>query len=268
MDVASMFASMMGGPALGFLIDFARKAGAPIAEMGSADEIDAQPAPELDAPTLVAAALPGVAINRARFRLAPGQFIAQPQKKTAVVLHFTAGPTAAGAFNSWVADARTVATAYIVDFDGTVYECFDPRYWAGHIGSSGYANEKRTIGIEIAGWGPLKKQGTNLCAWPGNWTRRVFSLEDTDRYVQKTFRGIHYFTRYPEAQMTAVCALTRHLCERFDIPRDVPATGRRLVADKPYFSGFKGVFSHENLRSDKWDTGPALDWERLAGAIR
>jgi hypothetical protein len=50
----------------------------------------------------------------------------RPASKDLLVLHFTAEASAEGAFSSWVADTSRVATAYIVDRDGTIYETFDP----------------------------------------------------------------------------------------------------------------------------------------------
>ena len=45
-----------------------------------------------------------------------------------------------------------IATAYIVERDGTIFEVFDPRHWAFHLGLKGSQGQvdRRSIGIEIA----------------------------------------------------------------------------------------------------------------------
>lgn len=33
--------------------------------------------------------------------------------------------------------------------------------------------------------------------------------------------------------------------------------------DPHTFEGYQGLATHANFRSDKWDIGPAFDWDRL-----
>ena len=49
-------------------------------------------------------------------------------------------------------DPARIATAYLVDTDGAIYEVFDPAFWAFHLGLQGTKgkHDKRSIGIEIA----------------------------------------------------------------------------------------------------------------------
>lgn len=211
-----------------------------------------------------------ISIDRTSMRLTPGQYIRQETAKSLIVLHFTAGGSARGAFNSWVADARTVATAYIVDVDGAIFETFDPKYWAyalGIKGAAGPPNERRAIQIEITGWGPLKKVGDYLCSWPRNWTNRYCRLDESSRYVKASFRGIDYYTAYPDAQLAAVCQLVKHLCETYSIPKDVPPLELRGKCDVARFSKWQGIAAHENYRTDKYDVGPAFPWSRLESAL-
>lgn len=210
-------------------------------------------------------------IDRTTLRLGPGQYLRQETPKRQIVLHFTAGGTARGAFDTWVADPRTVATAYIVGTDGLIYETFDPKYWAFALGVKGSAArpaEQAAIQIEIVGWGPLKLRGDMLCSWPADWSKRYCTLDETHRYVKQTFRGIHYFSSYPDAQIAAVTALVGYLCRRFQIPAVVAPPSMRGVANVAQAAAFRGIVAHENYRQDKWDVGPAFPWDRLQGAIR
>lgn len=215
-------------------------------------------------------------VDRSR-RLAPGQYINERTKKEAVGLHFTAGANADSAIRTFAQDPRRVATAYVVDTDGRIFELFDPHLWAYSFGVKGGAAsviEKRTVAIEIANWGPLRRSGDQLYCWPPadkqgreTYSRRYCRIDETDRFVTATYRGTRYFAAYPEAQIVAVHRLVAHLCREFDIPAVVPSPEMRGTADVAFFARWRGVFGHQNVRADKVDPGPALDWDRLARAI-
>ncbi len=207
-------------------------------------------------------------IDKNRFALPAKEFYPETTEKDLVVLHFTAGKTARSAYECWLANPTRVATAYIVDTDGKIYELFDPSYWAWHLGIGGNVcrHDKRSIGIEIANVGPLKKSPTaqtQLNWWFRDWSAPFCKLDQSDLYVQSSFRGVRYFASYPAVQMESVSRLTGHLCERFSIPRKLPPSARRGEHDANYFRKFRGVAAHQNFRSDKWDIGPAFDWDRL-----
>lgn len=141
----------------------------------------------------------GLNIDRSR-RLPLNQYVPEVQKKDLIVLHFTAGGSATGALQSWLATPERVATAYIVDIDARVYEVFPPNCWAAHLGvgaehNPGYQLDRRSIGIEIVNFGGLRlAPGTRqLNCWPNGYTTRFCSLDDTAAYVKRPFRGIDYF---------------------------------------------------------------------------
>jgi N-acetyl-anhydromuramyl-L-alanine amidase AmpD len=161
-----------------------------------------------------------------------------------------------------------VATAYLVDLDGHIYEVFDPAHWACHLGvaaahNPGYRQDKRSIGIEIVNWGGLSFDGKQLNAWPNQYRSRYCDLKEKTRYVCKPYRGIDYFAAFPEAQHSAVSRLTRQLCEQFSIPKILPTEAQRGRLDWSYYENYKGVASHQNFHAEKTDIGPAFDWEKL-----
>ena len=217
-----------------------------------------------------------VTINRTAMRFTGAGYIAEVHPKDLVVLHFTAGTTARGAFDEWVRGGVRVGTAYIVDLDGTVYETFDPRYWAFHLGvkaAIGAANlhDRRSIGIEIVNPGPLVERDGWLHWWPpaNRFERRWCRVEETGKYVRKSYRGFGHFAVYTPEQIGVVPRLVRDLCERFGIPKAVPPAGMRgTAAPAGFFRTFQGVASHQNFRADKFDVGPAFPWESLNGLVR
>jgi N-acetyl-anhydromuramyl-L-alanine amidase AmpD len=214
-------------------------------------------------------------VDRSTFVLPPKEFAGDVIRKDLIVLHFTAGTTARSAFQTWRNDPQRVATAYLVDVDGTIYEVFPPQFWAAHLGIKGSKNahDKRSIGIEIANVGPLQPSSEDPSAlnwWPKKskdapeFTTRFCGLDETDRYVATPYRGKSHFASYPDVQVDAVAALVRGLCEQFSIRKELPPEVRRFECDPPTFASYKGVCSHANFRTDKWDIGPAFPWERLA----
>ena len=200
------------------------------------------------------------AIDAKRFALDPSQYFPEVQKKDLIVLHFTAGSTASGAHAWWGSDKGRVATAYIVDLDGVIYQTFHPAHWAYHLGmpkdNPGFINDRRSIGIEIVNVGPLRRSldGKQLNWWPKAFTTKFCGVGEKGSYVKAPFRGFEYFAAFRPEQVSAVSGLVAHLRDRFKIPGTLPAD----VAG--YTPRHIGLASHQNFRADKSDIGPAWDW--------
>lgn len=208
-------------------------------------------------------------VNRTALRLPMGQFFSERHQKSLIVLHFTAGSSAASAFNSWAGDQRRVAAPYIVDRDGTVFEVFDPACWAYALGLNhpqATPTERRAIQIEIANVGPLKRRGDDLYWWPKDWGVKYCGLAETAKYHQADYRGMQYWATYTPQQEAAVCWLVALLCEKYKIP-PVVAKDKLHEANVPFFIQFKGIASHQNFRSDKFDVGPAFFWDELRTSL-
>lgn len=230
------------------------------------DSMDAVSVP-VEQPPAPGGAITEIPINRGTLVLPTKEFYPEVVEKDLVVLHFTSGQSSQSAFDTWMNNPEHVATAYIVDPDGTVYEIFDPSYWAFHLGVKGTSvHDRRSVGIEIANVGPLKPPPADpnrLNWWPKDWGTPWCHLDEADRYVRSTYRGITYYASFPHPQVEAVSRLVAHVCERFGIPKTIPPRSRRGECDLAYFSPRKGVVAHQNFRQDKWDIGPAFDWDRL-----
>jgi N-acetyl-anhydromuramyl-L-alanine amidase AmpD len=84
-------------------------------------------------------------------RLTDDQYYKEETAKNLIVLHHTVGGSAKSTFDYWQGNPEHIAVSYIVERDGTIYEVFDPKYWAHHVGSKDPRNiavNKRSIGIE------------------------------------------------------------------------------------------------------------------------
>ena len=225
---------------------------------------DGRPGPVTRGALEDAAALAyGIGLDRTTLRLPKSQYFPGTYEKDLLVMHHTAGGSAASSVASWKATATRVATAYLVERDGTVYEVMPPEAAAGNLGLGG-RQETRSIGIEICNYGWLKKGPDGKCrAWTGTVV---------DHVTEAPWRGERYWETYPEVQVAASINLARYLLDRFGV-----AAGGRLDADVAdedrehtdfaRWKAFRGILSHYHVRADKTDVSPAFPWERLREAI-
>ena len=207
-------------------------------------------------------------INNTKFRLPDNKYFHDVIPKEMIMLHFTAGHNVSAAYQTWMSQNIAIGTPYILDQDGTVYETFDPKLWAYHIGCTGpkaqnHKHDKRSVPIEVINYGPLKLVGDTLMSWPGNYTQKFCKVTETDRYVEATYRGFDYFEAFPAVQKAALVELVQKISTDFNIPIILPPVEKRTVYDMDFFDNWKGVASHQNFRPDKFDIGPAWDWSLL-----
>ncbi len=215
-------------------------------------------------------------IDSSTYRLPEAAFFRQRVPKDLIVLHNTASSTSASVYETWKSAAQSrVATAYVVERNGKVYEMFPPDCWAYHLGmkerNPGHYNDRRSIGIEIVNPGPLRPDpegGDTLNWWPKNFRQPWCQASETEKYVRAEYRGYKFFAAYTPEQERAVRELAAWLCGRFGIPFVLPPLGKRLVCDPEYFCKFRGIASHQNFRPDKYDVGPAWRWEALVSGSR
>ncbi len=193
-------------------------------------------------------------------RLDRKDYIATETAKDLIVLHHTVGGTAQSTIDYWKSDPARVATAYVVERNGVVYEVFDPKCWAFHLGlkESGGAVDKRSIGIEIAGEGGLTQRDGKLYCFDRVSDRTLFKGDSYDN--QTAWRGYRFFSAYTDAQVGAVTELVNQLATQFKIPRQTPAN--HLDTDDAYRK-FQGVIAHFHVRADKSDVHPGFPWQKL-----
>ena len=208
-------------------------------------------------------------LNNTKYRLPENKYFHDVIPKDMIMLHFTAGSRVDGAYQSWIHDPVQIGTPYVVDLDGTVYEFFDPKYWAYNLGCTGpkaqnHKHDKRSVAIETINMGPLKLVGDTLMSWPGNYTQKFCNVSETDKYVKAYYRGFDYYQAFPAVQKAAIVELVKSISTRFNIPIILPPEEHRTVFDMDFYDNWKGVASHQNFRPDKFDIGPAWDWSLLA----
>lgn len=205
-------------------------------------------------------------------------------EKDAIVIHSTAGTLRADMASLSKKDNH-VSVSYVIARSGEIYELFDPKYWAYHLGNGAVGgnknNSKRTIAIELSNYGPLTKRGENLetiysqleyTDTDGNKKKSkkdvYCTLDEVGEYtiVEDGFRGYEYFASFTTEQYAALSDLLDYLCNEFDIPREFIDEDDRFEVFKSATDAksFKGICTHVNFRkTGKWDLGPDFDWNRL-----
>tara|TARA_R110001606_G_scaffold5101_2_gene23951 strand:+ start:2635 stop:3363 length:729 start_codon:yes stop_codon:yes gene_type:complete len=184
-----------------------------------------------------------------------GQYITQEFEKRGIFIHHTAGTTAEGAMSWWDQTPDRVGTPYVIDRDGTIYECFDPSYWAYHLGIRGDDNrlEKETVNIELvsAGW---LKNGYFYPLYPNLTSGKKIPEEEI---VRTEFRGYNEWHKYTDAQIKSLCKLIAKISVDFptielpDYLYDLYKFDQTIIDEAE-----GGIWSHANVREDKTDLFP------------
>jgi len=188
------------------------------------------------------------------------QYYPTAQKKTHIILHHTAGGSAASSVAGWAATPEHIATPYIIDRDGTIYETYSPEFWAYHLGVKGATwLEKASIGIEICSYGQLTP---NVAGELLTYTKKVIPKE---KAAKVSFRGFEYYEAYTPEQITALKQLLPYLMDRFGI---------KPQADRKNFWEYRdaktlppGIWSHTTVRKDKVDIFPQKEIVELVNSL-
>lgn len=204
------------------------------------------------------------------------QYYQKKYTKKFIVLHHTAGGSAASSIAHWASNPDHIATPYVIDRDGTIYECYSPEAWAYSLGSPSTSEiEKATIPIEICSYGSLAvakvtREGKYKVGDFVTYTDKVITPEKVVKldkpfrpevnpfrlkknYADLTYEAI-YWEAYTPAQIESLKVLLPYLLDRFKI---------KMQPDRNKFWEYRhpstlppGVWSHTTVRKDKIDVFP------------
>lgn len=193
--------------------------------------------------------------NLCQFPLTKTQYYAEIFPKKQIVLHHTvSGPNAKNVITSWGLTPVRIATAFVIDGEGIIYQCFSSAHWANHLGTHNSNNmqlNKQSIGIEICNWGALtEKNGRYFTIYD-----REVPKEEVIDYGMK-WRGYRYFHKYKDEQLVSLNNLLQYLSEKYTIPTTYQ-TEMWDLSNKA-LKGTPGIWSHVSFRADKSDCHPQL----------
>ena len=194
-------------------------------------------------------------------------FYKEAVTKERIVLHYTAGYLK-GDISRLTTQGDHVSVPYVIARSGQILRLWNDAYWSYHLGAGvpGGNTEmsKRSIGIEISNIGYLAPAGQNLVTAYGN--NDVYcALADANYYtaLPTPYRGKKYYASFTAAQYASVKLLLTYLCAQHPtIPFQFLEAAKRFdVLANP--AAFKGIVSHVNFRTDKWDIGPGFEWGKI-----
>lgn len=202
------------------------------------------------------------------------QFVDEITEKLQIILHHTvSGPGVEGDMSWWLMTDVRVATHFVIDRTGEIYQCFPIENWGYHVAVSKRGNkvdskykklgseyDKKSIGIELDSWGPVLPY--NGSYYPIKWdkvnkkmipNRNADPVTDVVKY-QDGYRGFTYFEKYTDAQLQSLKNLLTYLGNELLLPTyanesifDINESALKLE---------RGVFSHTSYRTDKSDVHP------------
>ena len=207
-----------------------------------------------------------------------------------LVVHYDAGWTSQTCFET-LHDVRGLSVQFMLDVDGTLYQCLDLRDTAWHAAQA----NSRSVGVEIAHPGAEvvgpkgdafiarfyeQDEGGPRLDLPGS--PREFGVR-TPAYVVRPQRAglkrgrihgtLYQQYDYTKEQYDTLVKLTAALCRTFpnlepEVPRD--DEGRVLAErlDPEAEKRFHGIVGHYHVSSAKRDPGPAFDWELFLTRVR
>lgn len=179
-------------------------------------------------------------------------FVASPNTSGKVahkylVIHYTAGSSAAGAISSLTSPAHKASAHLVIARDGTITQLvpFDRIAW--HAGRSRWHGleglNRHSLGIELDNAGQLTRQGGQWRAWFG----RAYGDDEVMEAVHKHDTAANGWHLYSEAQIAATLKISQLLVARYDL---------------------LDVVGHDDIAPDrKRDPGPAFPMESVRAQI-
>lgn len=193
--------------------------------------------------------------------LTNGQYISQPYEKYSQFLHHTVGTDAMSAWRWWNSTPDRVGTPYIIDRDGVIFECFDPKFWAYHLGIKGDDNwhEKHSVNIELVSSGALKYEDKEFRFYP-LWPNKLHYTtipEDEVYTFDKPWRGFKHWHRYSDDQIDAlVWLMGKNALEFPTLGFDNDIEGIFEYQPEVITNHLPGIWAHSTVRKDKTDPFP------------
>lgn len=195
-------------------------------------------------------------INKA-MELKAGQYFAELHVKKNIVIHHTVSSTAKSALTWWASQVERIATAYVIDKDGTVYQAFPEMFWAHHLGLKTSDNGRRnrqSIGIELVNEGLLAGKPGEL-HWLGE-KGPIYKGQS----LELSWRGGRHWPLYTPEQMAALHELVVAILGRH---KGIEPTVAPLGVFDAATPDKYGIYFHHNVRTDKTDVSPAFDRDGL-----
>ena len=210
-----------------------------------------------------------VNINRT-YRLNPDAYVREHTTKTQIVIHHTVGGNNISSLvDYWNGQKERVATHFVIDRQGNIYELFPIENWAYHLGvnSSQFRKqfpfasqtlEKNSIGIELMNYGPIIQKKSFLRK---DYISKVyqnirFEVDKQVYFLEKEWRGETMFENYTTEQLGSLHYLIRWILNNPMKTVKIEQKNVTFELSVEAIKGLPGIYFHCNYRSDKTDPYP------------
>lgn len=197
--------------------------------------------------------------------LPPNQYVQDSKFKVQqVYLHHTAGGSAESTINYWLSNRERISTHFIIDRDGTIYQCIPmEKAWGYHLYVASPGNKIERKYKQLSSKYDAQSVGIELCNFGyvnfvnGKFVNYVGKLMHHDRIVKldKPCKGYFYWEEYTQEQINSLKSLLLHLLEEYPVLQEglkedysnLDEIDTNALMMKP------GIYSHQNVRQDKFD---------------
>lgn len=200
-------------------------------------------------------------------------------------MHHTAGwDNPYKTIRNWNNDSRgRVATQYVIGgsnikgntkYDGEVVECFPDGYLGWHLGKVGnFAIHKFSGGVELNNFGYLKEKNGKFYNYVNGEVPEEMVCD-----LGYEFRGFRYWHAYTPKQIESLRLLILHLKNIYptmDLENGLPKLLKEGMDPKDAFEFNEeaynaeqfGLWTHTNVRKDKFDCSPQPELIRMLTTI-
>lgn len=185
------------------------------------------------------------------------QFYKQAFLKKYIFLHHTAGASAQSAIEWWNSKPDRIATPFIIERNGTIYENFDPKYWSYALGVKGGTYiEKSAIHIEIVSFGKIDKEGNDFYFQLNPQSHKTPIPESDVKVFDQPYRDCFFYQKYTDAQVASILALLPELLREFPSITVQPSIKNFWELQNKNSNLPPGIWSHTSVRKDKSDIFP------------
>jgi len=199
-----------------------------------------------------------VKINKSEYVIKETNYIAEVFDKNKIILCNSFSKNMEFA-NGWVlrqGGEYKNTTAFSIDRDGTIYQHFNPKYYA-HIVSEGEINEE-SIGITLVneGWLDMIESGELI-------NIRGQKYESDEGFINQYWRAYNEWVTYTEEQYISLSELIMYLSKKYNIYSKVISHNTKIK--NPNI--MNGVLTRSNFDKESTDVSPAFDFNKLKNYI-
>lgn len=121
---------------------------------------------------------------------------------------------------TWNVMADRFSGHYLICRDGTIYNTVSDSFWTHHAGPGKKYSEinKSSIAIFLANEAYLEKENSKYYAFGFN---KPYNMYTGPVFHSPVARGYSSWADYDKAQVSALCELLNHLCEKHKLSKDM-----------------------------------------------